>query len=62
MILTMTRPVTTSRVVLVEDRRGAVDGAAPVLPLRRYRLARLRSEGQSAIDEGRYSHLKHSHD
>jgi hypothetical protein len=57
----MTRPVTSSRVLLVEDRRGADEAPAPV-PLRRYRLARLRFHDQPAEPEGRFEYLKRTHD
>lgn len=57
----MTRPATSSKVMLLEDRRGgaASPGSAPV---RRYRLARLRFEGFSAEADKRYEYLKRSHD
>ena len=42
-ILAMTRPITSSRVVLVEDRRCATPEPSAA-PVRRYRLARLRFE------------------
>lgn len=58
----MTRPVTSSRVLLVEDRRGAVESSAVIVPLRRYRLARLRLDGQAAEAEGRFEYLKRTHD
>lgn len=53
----MTRPVTTSKVLLVADRRSesSEDGAAPV---RRYRLARLRFDGRAAEPASRFDHLK----
>jgi hypothetical protein len=58
MILAMTHPARTARVVLVEDTRG---GAAP-RPLRRYRLARLRLDGRSADPEKRFAHLQRVYD
>jgi hypothetical protein len=59
--LAMTRPATSSRVVLVEDRRGAITSPT-VVPLRRFRLARLRFDGPSAEPDGRYEYLKNTHD
>jgi hypothetical protein len=55
----MTRPVTSSKVVLVEDRREAEAGVAP---LRRYRLARLRLDGRSHDPASRFEHLKRIYD
>lgn len=57
----MTRPVTSSRVLLVEDRRGG-DQAAPPVPLRRYRLARLRFHDGPGEPDGRFEYLKRTHD
>jgi hypothetical protein len=57
----MTRPVTSSRVLLVEDRRGGDQARAPVT-LRRYRLARLRFHELPAEPEGRFEYLKRTHD
>jgi hypothetical protein len=47
--------------MLLEDRRAgtATTGSAPV---RRYRLARLRFEGQPPQSAKRLDYLKHSHD
>jgi hypothetical protein len=47
--------------MLLEDRRGgaATPGSAPV---RRYRLARLRFDGQHTDSPKRYEYLKRSHD
>jgi hypothetical protein len=57
----MTRPVTSNRVLLVEDRRvGAA--AANVMPLRRYRLARLRFDDPPLESDERFEYLKRSHD
>lgn len=60
-ILAMTRPAPSSKVVLLEDRRG---GAAPAdgAQVRRYRLARLRLDGPTASGSSRFEYLKHSHD
>jgi hypothetical protein len=56
-ILAMTRPITSSRVLLVADRRLAPPeaGAARV---RRYRLARLRFDGRATDSETRSAQLK----
>ena len=45
MIPSMTRPITASKVLLVGDRRGEADTAAGI-PIRRYRLARLRLDSR----------------
>lgn len=60
MILSMTRPPASTRVLLVADSRAAaeVTGAAPI---RRYRLARLRFDTPST-DQARYDHLKRVYD
>lgn len=57
----MTRPAPSSKVVLLEDRRGGSDLAAGA-PVRRFRLARLRFEGTPAPAERQYEYLKRSHD
>jgi hypothetical protein len=62
MIVGMTRPSSASRVVLVADRRRLGGAPAPVIPFRRYRLARLRLEGRSTGAVGRFEYLKHPHD
>ena len=57
----MTRPATSSRVLLVEDRRGG--GSAPaIVPVRRYRLARLRFDGAPSESAERFDYLKRPHD
>ncbi len=53
----MTRPVTSSKLLLVADNRPSESDTA-VVPLRRYRLARLRFEGRSADSSRRFEHLK----
>jgi len=60
-ITLMPRPITSSKVLLVADRRVAPseNGAAP---LRRYRLARLRLDDRSAEPAYRAEQLKRSHD
>jgi hypothetical protein len=60
-MLAMTRPTKSSKVVLVEDRRSGSEGGAGT-PLRRYRLARLRLEGRSHDPVSRYEHLERVHD
>ncbi len=60
MMASMTRPVPSSKVVLLEDRRGGSDIAGA--PLRRFRLARLRFEGVPASAGCRYEYLKRTHD
>jgi hypothetical protein len=60
-ISAMTRPAATSRVMLLEDRRGgsATEASAPV---RRYRLARLRFDGTPTDPEQRFEYLKRCYD
>jgi hypothetical protein len=60
-ILAMTRPLTASKVLLVADRRAASQGGQTV-PIRRYRLARLRFDGRPAAGEPRFDYLKRSYD
>jgi hypothetical protein len=60
MILAMTRPLTPSKVLLVADRRSAPPGRRDT-PIRRYRLARLRLDSQSA-GEPRFEYLKRVYD
>jgi hypothetical protein len=55
----MTRPATSSRVLLIEDRRT---GATAVGTVRRYRLARLRFDGPAADPAERFEYLKRTHD
>ena len=61
MILSMTRPAASSRVMLLEARRPAT-AARGSAPVRRYRLARLRFEGQPTGSQKRFEYLKRSHD
>jgi hypothetical protein len=56
----MTRP-TTSKVLLVADRRSAVSEPGTA-PLRRFRLARLRFDGRDAEPASRFEHLKRVYD
>jgi hypothetical protein len=60
-MLVMTRPDTSSKVVLVEDRRAASQ-QGPAAPLRRYRLARLRLDARSSDAAGRFEYLKRVYD
>jgi hypothetical protein len=57
----MIRPIRSSKVLLVADRRAAP--AEPgVVPLRRYRRARLRVQGRLADPAPRFEHLKRVYD
>jgi hypothetical protein len=60
-MLLMTRPAATSKVLLVKDRRSeqAEPGAAVV---RRFRLARLRLDARPADADSPYEHLKRMYD
>jgi hypothetical protein len=61
-ILAMIRPISSaSKVLLVADRRaGSSDSAA--VPVRRYRLARIRFDGRQTASESRFEHLKRVYD
>lgn len=61
MICTMTRPTTSSKVLLLGDRRGEADTSAGT-PIRRYRLARLRFDGRPTAPGTRFDHLKRVYD
>lgn len=52
----MSTPI-TSKLLLVADRRTASREASTV-PVRRYRLARLRLDGRAADPATRFDHLK----
>ena len=60
-MLAMPRPVRSSKVLLVADRRefGDEPGSAP---LRRYRLARLRFDARPTEPQLRFEHLKRIYD
>ena len=60
-MLAMTPLATPSKVLLVADRqsRSAEPGTVPV---RRYRLARLRLDGRAAEATSRFEHLKRVYD
>jgi hypothetical protein len=60
-IVAMIRPNTSSKVLLVADRRSASPDPGPV-PVRRYRLARLRLDGRAAGSASRFEHLKRVYD
>jgi hypothetical protein len=56
----MTRPA-SSRVMLIEDRRGGASGVQGTAPVRRYRIARLRLDAPSETGEKRFEYLKRSY-
>jgi hypothetical protein len=57
----MIRPISSSKVLLVADRRA--EPAAPInVPVRRYRLARLRFEGRATAADSRFEYLKRTYD
>jgi len=60
-ILAMTRPLTPSKLLLVEDRRAARSHGES-MPVRRYRLARLRVAPPPAEGESRFEYLKRTYD
>ena len=60
-ILAMTRPNTASKVLLVEDRRTAPQSRRDI-PIRRYRLARLRFDSRATGSESRFEYLKRVYD
>lgn len=60
-ILSMTRPTTPSRVLLLADRRSEIEPEAGV-SVRRYRIARLRLENRPVGPDARYEHLKRVYD
>jgi hypothetical protein len=53
----MSRPTTSSKLLLVADPRPASTDAGAV-PVRRYRLARLRIDSRSSDPSERFEHLK----
>ena len=61
MIPGMKRPATSSRVLLVEDRRAG-SGAPAASTVRRYRLARLRFDPAADEPGTRFEYLKRTHD
>jgi hypothetical protein len=56
-MLAMTRPVTSSKLLLVADTRHS-DTEDATIPVRRYRLARLRLESRPTEASRRFEHLK----
>jgi hypothetical protein len=48
---------TSAKLLLIEDRRASAP-ATERIPVRRYRLARLRLDGRPADDSSRHEHLK----
>jgi hypothetical protein len=61
MMLAMTRPISSSKLVLLEDRRAGSEPSSGA-PVRRYRLARVRFSDAPAAGEGRFEYLKRTHD
>jgi hypothetical protein len=62
-ILVMVRPYSSSsKVLLVADRRAASSDSAAAVPVRRYRLARLRFESRQTAAGSRFEHLKRVYD
>jgi hypothetical protein len=57
----MTRPTRSSKVLLIADRRATPAGSTTV-PVRRYRLARVRFEGRTPDASSRFEHLKRVYD
>lgn len=60
-MLPMTRPVRSTKVLLIADRRSESSESASV-PVRRYRLARLRVDSRPAEPASRFEHLKRVYD
>jgi len=60
-ILGMTRPLTPSKVLLVQDRRSAPASRRDT-PIRRYRLARMRFDSRLPDSESRFDYLKRVYD
>ncbi len=59
--LAMKRPETPKRLLLIEAR-GAGPGGQTLLPLKRYRIARLRFEPAAQNSAARFDYLKRPHD
>jgi len=57
MMLSMNRPLTASKLLLVADQRGGAT-RGPIAPVRRYRSARLRRESRSSQPSARFEPLK----
>jgi hypothetical protein len=60
-MLAMTRPAASSKLILVEHRTAASDADRPAR-VRRYRLARLQIDGRSSDPASRFDHLKRVYD
>jgi hypothetical protein len=60
-ILAMTHSASASKVLLVADRRTAPSPRESV-PVRRYRIARLRFDPPPASGASRFEHLKRTYD
>ena len=60
-ILAMTRPMTSSKLLLVADPRSGSPERERT-GVRRYRLARLRLDGRAADPAARFEHLKRIYD
>jgi hypothetical protein len=58
----MTRPQTSSKVLLVADRRFDSTEPASSAAVRRYRLARLRFDSRPSGAQARFEHLKRVYD
>jgi hypothetical protein len=57
----MTDHAPTAKLLLIEDGRHASAGSTG-MPVRRYRLARLRFEPRPEGESGRFEHLKRIYD
>jgi hypothetical protein len=53
----MTRPIRSSKVLLVADRRFETEVSSGA-PVRRYRIARLRFDSRPMGPDARFEHLK----
>ena len=60
-ILSMTRPASSSKVLLVKDRRSE-QSESDAAVVRRYRLARLRFDSSNARTDSPYEYLKRVYD
>ena len=60
-MLSMTRPASSSKVLLVKDRRSEPSASGTAV-LRRYRLARLRFDSRPADADSPYEYLKRVYD
>jgi hypothetical protein len=57
----MTRPAPSRRILLIADRRTQTS-EAPLAPIRRYRLAKLRVESRPTAPASRFADLKRVYD